>query len=106
MQAQLPALLFVVLLVAGAAASAVIELLRVLPGLSALVQRGVKPLACDLCMSFWVGGSLGALLGWLASGEVRWQALLGCALAGFGGTRAALAWLSSLEPPPPSDLLD
>lgn len=41
-----------VVLVALSAAS-IVPVVRALPGIQGWVQRGIKPWACDLCMSFW-----------------------------------------------------
>ena len=41
-----------VVLVALSAAS-IVPVVRALPGVQGWVQRGIKPWACDLCMSFW-----------------------------------------------------
>ena len=66
--------MIVAVLVVGLAAAGLASVVRALPYFRDLVFRGVKPWACDLCMSWWgslAGGAaldLPAAHGWPAAG--------------------------------------
>lgn len=93
-------------LLAALCALAATELARVAPGLSRLYQRGVKPLACDTCMSLWTAvGASAALEPLSCPGGLGPHCV--AALAAVGAVRLALGTLSRPPPgPPPLDQLE
>jgi hypothetical protein len=84
-------------LLVGATAAGLVHAVRTLPPVERLVQRGVKPWACDVCMSFWctllVVGASGLLgLDWLLAAAPAYPVAL-FVTRQLGGP-------SSLPPPP------
>jgi hypothetical protein len=71
-----------------------VSVLRALPPFFGWANRGIKPWACDLCMSFWPATAL-AVTELVLHG--RWHVLLAIpAVTGLG-----IATLSRLTPTPP-----
>lgn len=93
-------------LLAALCALAVTEAARVAPGLRRLYERGIKPLACDTCMSLWTASAASAALEPLSCpGGLGPHCV--AALAAVGAVRLALGLLSRPPPggPPPLDQL-
>jgi hypothetical protein len=81
----------------GSTAAGLVHAMRALPPVAELVQRGVKPWSCDVCMSFWctllVVGASGLLgLDWLLAAAPAYPVALWLTRQ-LGGP-------SSLPPPP------
>jgi hypothetical protein len=83
-------------LVAGAAAVGTIEAIRQAPGIRDLNERGVKPWACDLCMSFWM-----TLLIAIVAAFLPEQLELGRLWAWMPSFAVAYSWLTRVTPAPP-----
>lgn len=49
----------------GSTAAGAVHAIRTLPPVARLVERGVKPWACDVCSAFWLTVFVGAPLGLL-----------------------------------------
>ena len=83
---------------------------RTLPGISVLVRRGVKPLACHLCMSFWMPLTHTAAIVWLFDLHLSYPlsthpsvlAYLLVPPAAAGAAYALLRYNDLASPPPPS----
>ena len=81
-----------------------IEVIRALPGVNVLYHRGVKPFACNLCMTLWLG-----LIceGGMLVARIRSEGVMELALmftAGQGIAYVIQNWLDTLLPtqgPPP-----
>lgn len=82
-----------VILTAAAAVGGT-AVLRVLPGLADMNERGIKPIACDLCMSFWLTGCDLVLMAWI---NERFELLV----AWMPAFALAYTWLTRLTPAPP-----
>lgn len=85
----------------AAVAYSLIRLMRILPGIKSWYEEGIKPIACNLCMSFWITVMLAAIV-YLQSGswEVCWGWPVGWSLASI-----LLDWYESLRRAPPRILL-
>jgi hypothetical protein len=78
----------VTVLVVGLFAAGLTSVVRALPYFRDLVFRGVKPWACDLCMSWW--GSLAGAVALDLPVEYGWPAAGVVAVAGVAVSLAAL----------------
>jgi len=56
-------------IVIGSTAAGFALALRALPGVRGWVEAGIKPWACDICLSFW-STAVVALVYWIASGAL------------------------------------
>ncbi len=83
-------------LVAGATAVGTTEAIRQAPYIRDLNERGVKPWACDLCMSFWV-----TLIVALLGAFLPEQAEPGRLWAWMPSFAVAYTWLTRVTPAPP-----
>lgn len=104
-----------ILLMMGIASYYTTTAIRLLPPFSAWTRAGIKPLACDLCMSFWTSmiWSTGFHLAGFDSSLVRledvskaWSHCIGWALwtAAMGGISYILLRKAG-EPPPLPDFV-
>lgn len=75
-----------------------IETIRILPGVKALYARGAKPIACNVCMSFWLCAGLFLFL-WQIAHESLYEGLT-VALATHGLTMILLRRFGRSPPPP------
>ena len=90
----------------GFLAAGMTVLIRVLPGFAGLVEKGLKPWACDKCMSFWLILFATAGVPTLANDMMDYQIVHGdfilAAPAAYAVSLFMLRMLTEPLGPPPS----
>lgn len=84
------------------AAFSLTEVVRKLPMIELRVLAGVRPWACDHCMSVWSTLAVVAAAG--VSGAAFWSDLAMAAAPAAGATLLLLLWIHTLTPPLPPEL--
>lgn len=69
--------------------------IRALPWVSRMVDAGIKPWVCDVCMSFWLTGGLAL------AAVMRDPTLILCAGPAYTLAMLVLSFMERPSPPPP-----